>query len=663
MPAPIVWALFFGGTILIDKCFSKAREEESAPPRNRCGECHQDPKDPTGGWKGLLGQDRFETRGVHDWHLQKSAQWTSSVVCKDCHVIPESFADHKDPTVSFTADGRAAERSVTPVYDSVTRTCSVACHGAGLAGGAESSPPWSAVPQREQGCTNLCHKLPPPPPHFQHLQIKDCYHCHTETMKSDGTFADKSKHIDGKIETVTNICIACHGQPPDEPHPARHDCSSCHPTVGPAGPDGNPVMTDPDHHNDGQGVKLVPPPQICTKCHGNDQTGNPAPPSDTQGNTDPSSPKVGAHQSHLDTNNSVSSNVMCESCHRKYQTIFDSGHRDGVGTVLFNGGVGVSNGVVAIYDPQLQSCSVFCHGVSLNAGGRLTLPVWTDTSGAPKQCDACHGKPPPLPHIQSEHCERCHDETAGPNLTIADKTKHVDGHVQVNRAKVCIACHGQPPSAPHPARHDCSSCHPTVGPADSDGNPVIIDPVHHNDGQGVKLIPPPQICTKCHGNDQTGDPAPPLDTDGNTDSSAVGAHQSHLNNQVSSNVVCKSCHPEYQTVFDSGHRDGQATLVFNGGMGMANGVTASYDPQLQSCAVYCHGESLNAGGNLTQPVWTDTTGAPEHCDACHGAPPQGTHMSSWTNCSFCHPTAERQSDGTLKIVRPDLHINGVVDSK
>ena len=685
MPIPlIVWGVIAIGTALgLSGCPVARKREEEDKTRDRCGECHLSPAHSKDGWKGLMGQDCYVSGrippdrgcGSHDIHLQGASRLTSVILCKECHHIPASVwgdpkhVDTETPRsseVTFPEGGRSAQRNIPSSYESADQTCLTACHGAGLAGGAERSMPWTAVPQQEQGCTNLCHGLPPPSPHFQHLQTKDCYYCHTETMAADGTFADTRKHIDGKVETVANICIACHGQPPSAPqdpqHPARHDCSSCHPTMS-RDANGNQVMTDPDHHNDGQGVKLVPPPQICSRCHGNDQTGNPAPPSDTQGNTDPSSRGVGAHQTHLDTNNLVSSNVVCESCHRKYHTIFDSGHRDGAKTVVFNGGMGTANSVAASYDPQLQSCAVYCHGVNLNAGGNLTNPVWTDTTGTPKHCDACHGKPPPLPHIQSGHCERCHDETAGSNLTIADQTKHVDGHVQVNRAKVCLACHGQPPSAPHPNRHDCSSCHPTVGPADSDGNPVIVDPAHHNDGQGGKLIPPPQICSKCHGNDQTGDPAPPLDTDGNTDSSAVGVHQSHLHSSISSNVVCKSCHPEYQTVFDPGHRDGAKTVVFNGGMGTANGVAAAYDPQLQSCAVYCHGVSLNAGGNLTQPIWTDTTGAPKQCDACHGLPPQNTHMSSWTNCSFCHPTAERQSDGTLKIVRPDLHINGVVDSK
>jgi hypothetical protein len=77
----------------------------------------------------------------------------------------------------------------------------------------------------------------------------------------------------------------------------------------------------------------------------------------------------------------------------------------------------------------------------------------------------------------------------------------------------------------------------------------------------------------------------------------------------------------------------------------------AYDPSTLTCVVGCH------WNNVPGPTWTDTSGAPIACDACHGFPPQLTRTGAvhtaaqpeLSACMKCHPWS------------PTTHVNGVVD--
>lgn len=201
-------------------------------------------------------------------------------------------------------------------------------------------------------------------------------------------------------------CDACHGAPP-----ASHarfpvaeppeGCSPCHPIPGDA------------RHLDGK-IELLEP--SCHQCHGKAPGG--APPPALDGSTSPSSRGVGAHTRHLDTSlgDRIGRAAECGDCHDVPASMRAEGHLDGAAPAdvrFFTGD----------YDPGAGSCVVACHW------DRDPGPVWTDTSGAARACDACHGFPPektrqgtPHPAVEASQqaCLLCHQFTV---------TTHVDGKV------------------------------------------------------------------------------------------------------------------------------------------------------------------------------------------------------------------------------------------
>lgn len=629
-----------------------------------CTFCHGQPPPPS-----PLGNntERRDSVGVHQTHLV-TQPLSTNVMCDHCHVIPKEVGDPShndgDGRAEIIFGGLAVAGQVKPVYNHDQKTCTqVYCHGATRSGGALTTPSWSDESGEATQC-HSCHGTPPLPPHIQNLEIEDCHLCHTKTDLEEGGIARRDLHVNGTVDVIEDICVVCHGQPPTAPefpnHPNREDCWTCHPDVQAGAPGERPAIIDHTQHNNGT-VDLRPPPEICTACHG-----QPPPPSPL-GTNDERQDFIGAHQTHL-VEQPLSTNVTCNNCHLVPEAVLDPTHRDGddQAEVLFSG-LAMADDVTAIYNPSELSCSVYCHGASLS-GGLLNEPVWNDFSGNPIECSSCHGAPPPPPHFPNlslTDCHRCHTETVGAEGTIVNRAFHVNGTLDVIE-DICVACHGQPPAAPefpnHPNREDCWTCHPTVGPGAPGERPVILDLSAHNNGE-INFFPTPQICTACHGSEENG-PAPPPDTEGNMERTAraVGAHQEHLTTNLTTHVVCDSCHNVPQQVLTEGHRNGIRDVVFAGGMGTANGVSATYNPTTQSCQVYCHGLTFPSGA-LTQPVWTDISGEPAQCNSCHGFPPTatGSHTPEDTDCYNCHFSVNQLPNGTWIITEPELHLNGVVD--
>jgi predicted CxxxxCH...CXXCH cytochrome family protein len=85
-------------------------------------------------------------------------------------------------------------------------------------------------------------------------------------------------------------------------------------------------------------------------------------------------------------------------------------------------------------------CSrVACHGANLPDDPEAT-PAWSDGSGAPSMCGACHGVPPPE-HTPSTSCNRgdCHgaeiglDASGQPFVSPSGKALHIDGVIESAR--------------------------------------------------------------------------------------------------------------------------------------------------------------------------------------------------------------------------------------
>ena len=671
--------------------------EDGFQPTGACDACHGSSGDPSPP-KDLAGNTATTARGVgaHRSHLQASG-WHLEVACGDCHKVPATVSalGHMDSPqpAELTFSARAGNTS----WDGATCSGS-ACHGADLnAGGTNTAPTWTVV---------------------------------------DGSQA---------------ACGTCHGAPPPAPHPQSTNCGLCHPNMA----NGSPVFVSPQTHIDGN-LDVDLSGVGCNACHGSAQ--NPAPPTDTQGNSSTALRSVGAHQSHLGVSD-WHGPVACGECHVVPANAGAPGHMDASPAEVTFGalaGGGTWDGT---------SCaSTYCHGGTLNAGGSNTAPVWTTVDGSQAACGTCHGAPPPAPHTTMTDCGLCHPNVQPGTMTFSDPASHINGTVDVdtssaactschggggnaappvdtagntsttvrgvgahqshlatsdwhaavacdschvvptgvsdaghidaspaeltfggiaggtswdgtscsssychggtlnaggtNQAPVwttvdgtqaaCGTCHGAPPPAPHTTMTNCGLCHPNVQP----GTMTFSDPATHIDGT-VDVDTSTAGCTSCHGGG--GNPAPPVDTAGNTATSArgVGAHQSHLaTSGWHAAVTCDACHVVPVGIGDAGHIDpGPAELTFGG-----IGAGTSWDGT--SCSnSYCHGASLAAGGTNQAPVWTTVNGSQAACGTCHGAPPPAPHPA-FNDCGLCHPNVQQ---GTLTFSDPTTHIDGNVD--
>ncbi len=199
-------------------------------------------------------------------------------------------------------------------------------------------------------------------------------------------------------------------------------------------------------------------PEACSTCHGNFKAAAndliaAAPPKTVLGVTDPTARGVGAHQKHLATG-TTGKTLKCQECHTVPSQLTSSGH---LGTlpaeVVFNDTLAQlksGNGSLIpnpSYDPATLKCNnTFCHGnwkirkatsssqfvyTDSVMVGVNDSPVWTGGVAA-ATCISCHGMPP-KGHLVLEvsSCGTCHVGVVDNNGQIVDKTKHVNGKINV----------------------------------------------------------------------------------------------------------------------------------------------------------------------------------------------------------------------------------------
>lgn len=334
----------------------------------------------------------------------------------------------------------------------------------------------------------------------------------------------------------------------------------------------------------------------CTACHGGGESA--APPFSVAGESATSARGVGAHRSHLEEA-AWHGPVACSECHLVPEAYEDEGHVDDdpPEAELVWGDLAQKDDAEPQWD-GVGCSNIYCHGGTLeNGAGSNVTPTWTTVNGTQASCGTCHGTPPGVPHPQNLACQDCHSEVMSSPTDWLAPELHIDGQVQVDR----------------------------------------------------------EGCTACHGDDDSS--APPIDTHGNTSETArgVGFHATHTRSSPRwVPIECDECHLVPTTVDAPGHADTPtpAEVVF-GELAGADGVIPTFDGL--NCTTYCHGVSLDAGGTLTTPQWTDTGSKQAYCGTCHGAPPPAPHpAATLLTCADCHPANTPFPD-------PDKHVNGVVD--
>lgn len=364
---------------------------------------------------------------------------------------------------------------------------------------------------------------------------------------------------------------------------------------------------------DDSGLAYEPPPNAepllgCNGvCHGN--AASIAPPVDLQGNEDTASTGVGAHQAHLKIDPGWHLQVVCADCHKIPVGIGDPEHMDGdnVAELTFSDR-STADGAVQPTWENGQCANSYCHGAT-TSGGNLRTPLWTEPTGQPLACDTCHGFPPVSP--------------------------------------------------PHEQETACGGCHTTVSDVPSPGPNDFLNPDSHINGQVDTADPEQPACDSCHGSN--GQPAPPNDLEGLTDSTAVGAHRAHVGgSDWRQTLYCTQCHITPLNNDDPGHRDGDniAEITFD-----TLNPTALYNPASATCTnLYCHG---NGQSQEVSMVWNqDLADLRNNCSACHstdGDDMSGRHEvhldveDGSIDCEACHYTVV---DAQRNFLDPSLHING-----
>lgn len=273
--------------------------------------------------------------------------------------------------------------------------------------------------------------------------------------------------------------------------------------------------------------------RTCTACHGDERRSGEAlnraaPPADLDGNDDPRTIGVGAHERHLSRKSHAP--VACQACHMVPESVFDPGHVDtGFPAEVTFAGLAVSGARQPSYDRERGACTnTYCHA---NAS-----VDWTAARPEKETCGTCHGSPPALPHPQKTECAECHGEVIGRNGQWVLPERHVDGKVDVSTAAKCATCHGQDPA--------------------------------------------------------TGAPPPDLAGQVTSAARAVGAHSNHLNESATHGPMqCGECHQVPIDVESLGHLDGdgRAEVVF-GMLAKSQRRRPSYDVESLKCSdTYCHG--------------------------------------------------------------------------
>lgn len=392
-----------------------------------------------------LGTRQCTNSGCHG---PVSGKWTrprtSDEACGSCHALPPA-APHPQygacdvcHSAVVNAQGiHAPQLHVDGIVEVSEATCS-SCHGATDAG---------APPRSLDGGTSVTQVGVGA--HTAHLsggafgKPVACATCHTvpalvvtashpnggraevlATVGYDSTAGSCTTACHGVRSPVWTTadagltCSSCHSAPPASPHPQVTTCALCHPA------EASRQVARATHVNGRVDVML---PTTCNGCHGSST--NDAPPRDLSGSQDTTRVGVGAHQSHL-VGRGLARLVSCDECHVVPATIDAGTHLDGVTQVRFQG-VARSNLANATYTNA--SCTNACHDVShligATGGGQHTSPRWTVVDGTQRQCDSCHGAPPPLPHPARNDCGGCHLNAQADGGFVRPEL-HVNGRVE-----------------------------------------------------------------------------------------------------------------------------------------------------------------------------------------------------------------------------------------
>jgi predicted CxxxxCH...CXXCH cytochrome family protein len=264
-----------------------------------------------------------------------------------------------------------------------------------------------------QSCSDLKNNITPPPANLQ--------------VHKQGILDKNSPNFHGKLVINTNWDMS--------------SCWQCHDRQYTGGLTGVSCLSC---HTESNG------PEACNTCHGNfNDPAHIAPPRDTKGNIVTIYPGVGAHTSHLYTD-TLSSSVSCIDCHVVPDSVYASGHLNAQNVVNFDSLAIHNNATDAEYNPSDNTCAnTYCHGnmtiykdsvdiqyqyafIGDQMNGNNKTVKWTDVNGTEAKCGSCHDLPPAGHiYVAIKDCKSCHVGVIDENGKIIDKSKHINGEVDL----------------------------------------------------------------------------------------------------------------------------------------------------------------------------------------------------------------------------------------
>lgn len=288
---------------------------------------------------------------------------------------------------------------------------------------------------------------------------KDCQPCHGALLNG-GTSKYSCKachttypHAAGwKISTSANF----HGTALAGLQWRMDSCKACHGADFSGGSSNIKCATAGCHMSR---TGIAKSPEACNTCHGDFLGESPdvtswAPPKSLAGDTSTTVRGVGAHQKHL-VAGVLGKTVKCQECHKVPATLYALGHLDSnvPAEVAFNDTLanlttgGGTRTAHAIYNATTGNCATsYCHGNwtrrkanassqgmfidSIMVGNKFS-PTWTN-GAADGACGTCHDTPP-KGHLAVDitSCAACHGEVVDGTGKIIDKSKHINGKINV----------------------------------------------------------------------------------------------------------------------------------------------------------------------------------------------------------------------------------------
>ncbi|QWV92802.1 CxxxxCH/CxxCH domain-containing protein [Geomonas oryzisoli] len=423
-----------------------------------CNGCHGRAAGAT--WTSAAGAPNYAnkydgTLKTANSHEKHTASMTDSRGCANCHntTVDQGVAfKMRDYSSNHVNRVRDVDFAMGGSYAQDTKTCTNYCHSNVQAPGGNGTattfgnPSWGA--NGSMTCAS-CHKDMSTlqenandlnlGSHKRHTvdSAYSCSICHGTGYSASATGAS---HADGTINlafTAKATGTTYSQQVDNAPGDGYGTCStsSCH---------GRATRN--------WGVSTTLP--TCEKCHGSANTAiTSATFKDTAGS--PASPYVGTHVSHLAGTHNYSNPITCDQCHSVPATVDAAGHMDGLPATLTWGSLATSPSITAgtlganmapSYTASGRICNnTYCHAGLRKADGSAqgtgSAPSWNDPAYlGGTGCNKCHSYPPAYPHSSSTNCSACHNHVAQSNVAFVDKSKHLDGTIEVT-VDDCLGCH------------------------------------------------------------------------------------------------------------------------------------------------------------------------------------------------------------------------------